>query len=125
MAVQVLPNLSNEYYHSFKTTLDGQDYRIELLYSVRGDTYSMNLYDVEDALLIAGLKIFVAVPLLRHYRGTPGVPAGEIFCITFGGDASPPKIGELGENLRCELMYVPAADLAAFKVEFEAARNGA
>lgn len=108
-----IPNLSDEPYSSLRVRLEGQDYTLELLYSTRGNTYSMNVLDEELLPIAMGLKLFTGVPLLASYKRDARLPTGELFVIALGADKTPPTLGELGAGLRCELTYFTLAELQA------------
>lgn len=102
-------------YYSLSTSLDGSDFKLEFRYSTRADRFYLNLYDTSGVLLLAGLKLVTGVLLLHYYHYLPGVPAGELVVTTNGADDSAPGLLELGSDLRCELTYYSAAEVASFK----------
>lgn len=107
---QTIPTLQQPYY-SLRTRLDGQDYTLEFIYSTRAERFYLNLYDAEETLLVAGLKLLSSVALLGYYHHIPGVPAGEIMVTATGADDSSPTLFELGPGLRCVLTYFPVAEV--------------
>jgi hypothetical protein len=111
---QTIPTLQQPYY-SIRTRLDGLDYKLDFRYNTRAERFYLNLYDAEDVLVLAGLKLVTGVLLLAYYHHLPGVPAGEIVVTATGADDSSPKLGELGAGLRCVLTYFPKADVARLK----------
>lgn len=119
-----IPTLALPFY-TLRTRLDGADYTLEFRYSPRASRYYLNLYDVNEVLLVAGLKLVPNVPLLQYYRYRDGMPQGELIVAALGADGSPPVLGELGLNLRCELTYFTATELAAVRASATAATTGA
>ena len=109
---QTIPTLPLPFY-TLRTRLDDSDYTLEFNYSPRAKRYYLNIFDSEDVLLVAGLKLVPNVMLLRFYRFRAGMPSGELIVAATGTDGSPPVLGELGKGLRCELSYFTAAELKA------------
>lgn len=120
MTTQTIDTLDGEPYFTSRVRLDERDYTLEFWYSTRSENYSLTIYDVEENLLRAGLRLFPLVNLLAPHRWDPRLPQGELIVACFVADQSPPKLGELGAGKRCELTYMPAADLAAVKAELRA-----
>lgn len=102
-------------FYSLVTRLDGADYKLEFRYSPRADRFYLNLYDTNEVLLLAGIKLVPGVALLHYYHHLAGVPAGELVVTTSGPDGSAPGLNELGPGLRCVLSYFTAAEVAAGK----------
>lgn len=113
---QTIPTLQQPYY-SLRTRLDGQDYTLEFIYSVRAERFYLNLYDAEQVLLIAGLKLLSNVFVLAYYHHIPGVPPGEIMVTATSADDSSPTLLELGSGLRCVLTYFPIADVQRLRAQ--------
>lgn len=113
---QTIPTLQQPYY-SIRTRLDGVNYTLAFRYSTRAERFYLNVYDAEDVLLLAGLKLVTGVLLLASYHHLSGVPAGEIVVTATSADDSSPKLGELGAGLRCALTYFTAPDVARLKAQ--------
>jgi hypothetical protein len=109
---QTIPTLALPFY-TLRTRLDDSDYTLEFNYSVRAERYYLNVYDSEDVQLVAGLKLVPNVALFRFYKFRDGMPQGELVVTATGTDGSPPKLGELGKGLRCELTYFTTAEIKA------------
>ena len=107
-----IPTLPDPYYTS-RVRLDDRDYTLEFYYSTRQERYYLSLYDAEEKPLVAGLKLVCNVPLLRFYHYRDGMPSGELVVTCATQNPVPPKLGELGEDLRCELTYYTRAELNA------------
>lgn len=106
-----IPTLALPFY-TIRTRLDDSDFSLQFRYSDRASRYFLNIYDVNDVLLVAGLKLVPNVLLLAYYAHVPGVPPGDLMVTVLGSvDGSPPKLGELGAGLRCELTYFTAAEV--------------
>lgn len=109
---QTIPTQGQPFY-SLRTRLDGSDYTLEFTYSSRAQRFYLNLYDAEDVLLLAGLKLVTGVLLLHFWHHKPGVPPGEIMVTSTTSDTSSPSLNELGDGKRCLLTYYPAAEVAS------------
>ena len=108
-----IPTLPDPFY-TIRTRLDDSDFTLQFRYSDRASRYFLNIYDVNDVLLVAGLKLVPNVLLLAYYAHVPGMPPGELMVTVLGAvDGSPPKLGEIGVGLRCELTYFTAAEVKA------------
>lgn len=121
---QTVPTLPDPFY-TIRTRLDDSDFTLEFTYSDRASRYFLNIYDVNDVLLVAGLKLVPNVQLLKYYAHVPGMPPGELVVSALDStDGSPPKLGELGVGLRCELTYFTAAEVKANRAASAAAKGG-
>jgi hypothetical protein len=61
---------------------------------------------------VLGLKLVTNLPLLRFYHFRENVPSGDLIVTCTTTNKSPPKLGELGKGLRCELTYFTRDELA-------------
>jgi hypothetical protein len=107
---QTIATSTTDAFHTVRVRLEDQDYTLELRYNTRSENYSITIYDAEDNILVAGLKVFTGVPLLGHYKHLPDIPRGELVPVTLSSDMSPPKLGELGKGRRVELTYFTEAE---------------
>jgi len=119
---QTIPTVTEPYY-TIRVRLDDQDYTLEFTYSTRQERYYVSLFDVEDKPLVCGLKLVTNTPLLRYWHHKDGVPPGELMVTATGQDVTPPKIGELLEDGRCQLTYFTAAEVSAQVAATRAARS--
>lgn len=109
---QTIPTQDQPFY-TLRTRLDGSDYTLSFTYSVRAERFYLDLYDSEDVLLVAGLKLVTGVPLLHYYHHIEGVPPGEIIVTSTTQDTNSPSLLELGEGRRCLLSYFTAIEVAS------------
>jgi hypothetical protein len=117
-----IPTLALPFY-TIRTRLDDSDFTLQFRYSDRASRYFLNIYDVKDVLLVAGLKLVPGVLLLQYYAHVPGMPPGELMVIALGSDGSPPKLGEIGVGLRCTLTYFTQAEVKANRAASAAAKG--
>ena len=106
MAFQIIPtdDTGTRLFWSQATTLDGQPYRLTFRLNTREQVYYLTIQSGDGATLYAeGIKLVANFPLLKGYA----TPPGEIMVVSYDlQDDSPPKVGELGEGLRCDLFYI-------------------
>ena len=112
---QTIPTLAEEPYYTIRVRLDDQDYTLSFYYSTRRERWYLTLLDADNVRLCS-VKLLPGVELLAPYRYRAGVPFGELIVIC-GEDGTPPKLGELGSGLRCELTYFQAAEMAVVRTE--------
>lgn len=119
--MQTIPTLSDPYY-TIRVRLEERNFLLKFLYSPRQERYYLSLYNGDDGTpLVCGLKLVTNLPLLRFYKHRDGMPAGDLLVTCAFADRSPPKIGELGSGLRCELTYYTQAELAEATAQIDAA----
>jgi hypothetical protein len=100
-------------HYSFRTTLDGVDYQLELDWSSREERWYLSVLSAEGQLLSGRTKVLSNWPMLRYYHHRVGVPAGELIAVNTGSNDAPPGLYELGIGARCELTYFPLGTLVA------------
>jgi len=113
---QTIPTSDLPFY-SLRTRLDERDYTFKFNYSTRQSRWYLSIYDVENVLLVAGLKLVANFPLLKYYKFRDGMPQGDLIVMCTTADTAPPTLNELGPGLRCELTYYPQAELEALAAE--------
>jgi hypothetical protein len=106
MANLLIPTLASPYYKQ-RTRLDGVDYNLRFAWNERIARWHLDIYDDADGIICAGLKLITNVSLLRFYQWDPRMPPGDLRVMTLSPDESPPGLNELGEGLRCQLIYFP------------------
>ena len=77
MAV-IIPIRDNPNY-TLSIELEGAVYRIGVLYNARNDFWSLTLWDNNDILLVAGVKIVPNYPLLYNFKNEL-LPSGDLYC---------------------------------------------
>ena len=104
----IIPTLSDgTAFYTQRTNLDGTDFQLDFRWATREARWYVRLLDTLGNVLVGPMKLVVNWPLMHYAHGRPGVPAGELWCMTLGASNDPPGISELGEGLRCTLEYVP------------------
>lgn len=112
MAAQLIPTAQNAFFTQV-TDFEGTDYLLRFDYNQREACYYLSIGNPTTGLdILSGVKVVCSYGLIRRYGGIAGLPPGEIMALVAPGVSdAPADLGELGENLRVELTYFPAADL--------------
>jgi hypothetical protein len=104
----IVPTLSDGTpYYSQRTNLDGVDYQLDFQWSTRESRWYLSLRDTSGDLLAGPAKINTNWLIFHRRYRRPGMPTGEIWCLSLGSSTDPPGLDELGAGRRCELTYYP------------------
>lgn len=107
----VLATVTDEADYTIRTRLDGVDYNLRFQWNDREARWYLAIFDIDETLIVGGLKLITNWPLLRFYQSNLAVPPGEFYVTDLTNDGSPAGIDELGDGKRCSLIYVSATDL--------------
>lgn len=94
-------------YWTQRTNLDGTDYDLSFEWSTREQRWFLTLFDTSGNLLAGPGKLLANWPLFRYVATRAGMPAGRLWCLTFGASTDPPGFDELAPDARCMLWYFP------------------
>jgi hypothetical protein len=94
---------------SFSIPLDGDVFKLEFRYNDRDERYYLNVYDEDDALLAASVKVVKGHPLLKHVVDERR-PWGDFSVIDVGANAEP-TLGNLGNGI--EIIFSTYAEVIA------------
>lgn len=85
--------------------LDGKNYVLRIQWNTRGEFWSMSIYDGNETLLRAGIKLVQWYPLREQYNN-PELPPGEFVLVDTSKEASL-EIGrhDFGSGRNVELWY--------------------
>lgn len=108
--ILVLATFDDPFY-TFTTTLDGKQYIFEFRYNQRENTWYFSVELPDGTALVNGVKVVCGIPLLARVADVR-LPPGYIMARANGTDASPPGMGELGEDKRVTLLYFTQDELA-------------
>lgn len=98
----------NEPYADQRTDLDGVTYVFRWAYSGREDRWSFDLTLADGTPVVMGCRIVCSIPLLRRYHYRAACPPGELVCVAYSDDDSPPGLDDLVPGGRCALLYLTA-----------------
>ena len=77
MAV-IIP-IKNNPNHTLVIELESIIYKLGFQYNVEGAFWAMTIWDEDDNLIIAGIKIVANYPLLSSHKGA-SLPGGDFYC---------------------------------------------
>jgi hypothetical protein len=115
MAQWLIPTFPDPFYTQ-TTTLEGVAYVLHFAYNARERCWYLTIRTPNGVDLARGIKV-KANSFLLGDRTEEGLPPGELVAFTNSADDSPPDLEELGEGLRCELLYLDTAELAEMNSE--------
>jgi hypothetical protein len=104
VSLLLIPTSDDAFYEQ-TTNLDGTDFVLRFRYNQRERATYLSILTPQGASVIEGVKVVCNYGLLEAYN-PPGRPLGELVALSSGADASPPDLGELGEDRRVALWYV-------------------
>jgi len=89
--------------------LDNIPYIFEFIFNSRGDFWVLNLYTVDETLLMAGIKLVINYELISQFTGR-GLPRGQLYAAR--ENQSMDKISQLEfEQEKVFLIYFTEEDL--------------
>ena len=107
---QPIETFSDVPLYSRDVTLAGKVYTLHWDYNGKEDRLYFAFALQDGTFLLRGVKVVPFMPLLIRTANF-GRPSGEIVCTAPTSDDSPPGLGELGEDRRCQLWYYPVEEL--------------
>jgi hypothetical protein len=98
-------------WQQIQTTIEGQDYLLELAWNTRDERWYVSLYKADGTCLVASVAMVVDFPLFRKTVG-PDIPKGYFMAVdTAGNGAEIAAQEELG--VRVQLTYLTEAEVDA------------
>ena len=96
-----------------RVRLEGKDYVFKLDWSNREERFYLSIFDADNVLIKAGLKIVSNWFILEHHR-TAALPPGELFAfdLTDLESPPPPELADFGTRVRL-FYYATDEDLAS------------
>jgi hypothetical protein len=110
MALQI--RTTAQPYYSERVRLDGRDYVLRFAWNEREERWYLSFLTGSEEPILMGIKLIANWPLLDSYRFDTRLPAGEIYCVDWTSDGTPPLLDELGDDKRCQLLYFAPDELA-------------
>lgn len=109
MATLTLPTLTGGTPHySFRVSLDGGEYTLELHWNGRLEAWFLDITDVDGTVLESGIRVVVGWPLLAR-AVNEDMPPGQLVAVDTSGQDAEATLNDLGG--RVQLVYTEAADL--------------
>lgn len=97
-----------QYVYDYTIELDGETYRVVLVWKTRQEGWYLSLYAVDETELLLGKRLAADTPLLRRYQ-IDGLPPGELVCMDMEDVGTEPTFESLGK--RHLLWYFDEAEL--------------
>ena len=93
---------------SEELTLEEQSYRLEFVYNVRSEQWSMSILDIDLTPLVQGVPLVLNFNLFAQYPGR-GLPLGEFYVV----DTTDEEIKVTRDNMGVilHLVYIPEDEL--------------
>lgn len=85
------------------TVLDGTSYILAFYYVKNGDYWNMDISDLSETKLVAGIRLALGVDLLEPYKYIDGMPQGALFVYDTSRTDVEPALD--GFDSRCALYY--------------------
>jgi hypothetical protein len=108
----VLPTRTDVPHYDFEIDLDGRTFAFEFRWNDRAGSWFLQIRDLSGAILIAGRRVLLDVPLLARFRDLR-LPDGELFVIDTTGQQREPGLEDLGPEARCKVLYFSRDELLA------------
>jgi hypothetical protein len=106
--IQTFQEISSTFIQTIK--LDDVMYKLKIQYNARSESFMLSIYDADDTLIIAGLKLVANYVLDYQYNYLTTLPPGAFVLIDLEYDST----GVVSfENLgtRYQLIYLSKADV--------------
>ena len=115
MALLEIPIRQESAYFRQVTELDGVAYSLSFRWNERAAQWVLDFGDGEGAIVKAGVRCVLGVPLLFQYQGQPGIPPGYLLFVDTTGAGVDAGFADLGR--RVVLFYASRADFEALVLE--------
>lgn len=91
---------------SFKQTitLDNKDFILLIYWNSRGEHYTLSVYDINENLLVAGIRLVLNIELFGNYPDR-GLPQGNLFVSNLTSEIRPINQDDF-TNGRLKLIYI-------------------
>lgn len=104
----ILATYDDPFYRT-RVPLDGATYVLDFAFNTRELCWYLDIYDVDENLLKAGIKL-VCSTALGNKTYDPAMPPGVLAIVSNSTDDSPPGLFDLKDGGRCQLVYYPVTD---------------
>jgi hypothetical protein len=93
-----------------RVEFDGSTFLLDLAWNARAGSWYLSLFDAAETPLVVGITVVPNRPLLKRFRATPGMPAGDLVAFDLTETITKPGYDELGPVV--SLVYVEASEIA-------------
>lgn len=122
MAISTIPVAPGVPSQRLRVTLDRREYVLDFRWSMREERWYLDLRDGSGVLLVGGIKVVTAWPLLARFRAMVGIPAGDLMIDDGRASLADPTLDGLG--VTTQLQYLDAAEIAAWQTATAASVGG-
>jgi hypothetical protein len=97
MAFKIIP-ITTDQNQIIPVTLEGVSYELQLLYNLRSDSWSLNVFNASGDLLAGSIKAVVNFPLLKYFTDLE-LPTGDLYFWDQSGSNTDPGRNDLGTRV--------------------------
>lgn len=108
--MQIIPFLNLPAFEE-QLTLDNTAYKLFLFWNTRGEYWSLTFKDVEDNILVAGIRIILGAELLQKHPDR-GLPPGQLWVLEPRGDFTRLEYNDFVGERQVQLAYLTEAELS-------------
>jgi hypothetical protein len=92
----------------FSLVLSVNEYQLKLDWNSYGSFWSMAILDLDDEILLCGIKIVIGYPLLLQRGYSTDLPSGDFWCIDTSLESMFDEPGryDFVKNRKLELIYI-------------------
>ena len=108
-----VPVFSSVPLYTEQVRLDGQDYILYFDWSNREQRWYLSISDVDNASLVAGLKVMANTNLLVRHQSIAALPQGALMAMDLETGGVPPAFADFGSRVR--LFYYTLAEMVALQ----------
>ncbi len=110
---QLVNTFSDVPLYTARVSLDGVTYIMNWDYNGKEDRLYFDFLLADGTVLLRGIKVVLYYPLLSR-TANPNSTPGDLICTAPEVDDTPPGLGELGSDRRCQLWYYTPEELLEF-----------
>lgn len=111
MAVTIVDTSQTLSDYRQRVALDGVTFEMRFRFNSRIQSWFVDIYDEDGAILVYGRRCTIGWALLRQNRHIDGIPAGDLICIDTANRGEPP--GENDFGTRALMTYLDGSELTA------------
>lgn len=96
-----------------EVTLDGTPFNLKLVFNTRGEFWTLSISDVENVVIVSGIKLVLDFALLTAYQHIVALPPGNLIVNDPSGNRDRPAFGDFTGDRGLELIYMTEEELAS------------
>lgn len=106
---RIIPFFEGSYFTQ-QVPLDSVVYTLDFHWNNRGGSWSLTIRDVEQNLIVAGIRLVQGIDMLEQYQSY-SLPPGELYIFDFGGDFSDIGKNDFVNDRDLKLIYFTEAEI--------------